>query len=532
MEKYKSQYPTLRQAKTKWSKPSIIQKQGEGPSHGWYEMMKKDARAKLASSIRSSHYGSVSKQGHIYQEETEQPLIYHVTHTKHVAKIQKQGIMPMKTSNWVKAGDKARYGGGEVYAFTHKDDAHKWAGRMDWAHNKTLGSGKISIITAKRPADREFEIDHNDPLSQAGKSGHWMKTKGSIEPHHIVSVEPYSPKKMSEDKIGKQSPSAEEIAKKHGLTVDQVNAQLDKGVPVEREHTNSDDEAREIARDHVHEFPDYYDRLDKMEKKAKKEVNEAATKKDKRNFYQSAGGGYHPSRVDDIEQHHLKTFNKWKSDATRVGYEVTGPHKDSMGQPWYKAMKGEKLGGSRMKGSFRKIGNYSYGNLRYKYMPVKEGYDPEKEIIKTRIETHKALTEKMVKEHGEFSQQASFHRALVKRMEKTLDGDEFLKENMGVGSGAIAGMPTASPPEQTAVRAQPPVVRRKKFAGKTVFVVDPTTYHKAYLGKRKYEHYEKYLEGCDIAEEIREYGRKYWDEPIIIENEQTGAMVYLKYGSK
>lgn len=53
-------------------------------------------------------------------------------------------------------------------------------------------------------------------------------------------------------------------------------------------------------------------------------------------------------------------------------------------------------------------------------------------------------------------------------------------------------------------------IRRKKYAGKQVFVVDPTTYHKAYLGKRKYEHYEKYLEGSPLADEIREYGRKYW----------------------
>jgi hypothetical protein len=35
-----------------------------------------------------------------------------------------------------------------------------------------------------------------------------------------------------------------------------------------------------------------------------------------------------------------------------------------------------------------------------------------------------------------------------------------------------------------------------------------------------------------MADEIREYGRKNWNESIIIENEQTGAMVYLKYGSK
>jgi len=100
-----------------------------------------------------------------------------------------------------------------------------------------------------------------------------------------------------------------------------------------------------------------------------------------------------------------------------------------------------------------------------------------------------------------------------------------------VGGGNVAGMPTADTPD-TSVPRGVGMVRRKKFAGKQVFVVDPDTFHKAYLGKRKYEHYEKYLEGCDIAEEIREFGRTYWAEPIIIENEQTGAMVYLKYGSK
>ena len=113
--------------------------------------------------------------------------------------------------------------------------------------------------------------------------------------------------------------------------------------------------------------------------------------------------------------------------------------------------------------------------------------------------------------------------------------DKTIKEDggasMSVGAGVIAGMPTADPPELTPVRRSK-MVRRKKFAGKQVFVVDPTTYHKAYLGKRKYEHYEKYLEGCDIAEEIREFGRTYWEEPIILQNEQTGAMIYLKYGSK
>ena len=98
----------------------------------------------------------------------------------------------------------------------------------------------------------------------------------------------------------------------------------------------------------------------------------------------------------------------------------------------------------------------------------------------------------------------------------------------------IAGLPPDIPP----VNKSPNILRRKKpiphdrFAGKAVFKVDPKTYYECYMGKRKGERYEKYLKNCSCAEEIRDYGRTYWDESIIIQNEQTGAMLYLKYGSK
>ena len=94
-----------------------------------------------------------------------------------------------------------------------------------------------------------------------------------------------------------------------------------------------------------------------------------------------------------------------------------------------------------------------------------------------------------------------------------------------IGSGNIAGAPPDSPPVRK-------VSRKGRFAGRAMWTVDEDTYYKALLGKRKYEHYEKYLEGCDCADEIREYGRKHWAESIILQNEKTGAMVYLKYGSK
>ena len=47
--------------------------------------------------------------------------------------------------------------------------------------------------------------------------------------------------------------------------------QIEKGVVVEREHSTENDIRKEIAKDHLEEIPDYYDRLDEMEEEAKKE---------------------------------------------------------------------------------------------------------------------------------------------------------------------------------------------------------------------------------------------------------------------
>lgn len=69
------------------------------------------------------------------------------------------------------------------------------------------------------------------------------------------------------DLIGKPTPSFSDVCKKHSVTPEALLAQLSKGIKVELEHTNSTSEAREIALDHLNEFPDYYDRLEKVEKK-------------------------------------------------------------------------------------------------------------------------------------------------------------------------------------------------------------------------------------------------------------------------
>jgi len=71
-------------------------------------------------------------------------------------------------------------------------------------------------------------------------------------------------------KADKMTP--QNIANKFKVSVSDIEAQLKKGIEVESEHTDNKEKAREIAMDHVSEFPDYYDRLEKMENKASKET--------------------------------------------------------------------------------------------------------------------------------------------------------------------------------------------------------------------------------------------------------------------
>lgn len=68
--------------------------------------------------------------------------------------------------------------------------------------------------------------------------------------------------------------SVEDIAEKHGVAVGDIEKQIKIGVEIEQEHTSDVEEAKKIAMDHLVEFPDYYDRLVKMEKDAKNDVSD------------------------------------------------------------------------------------------------------------------------------------------------------------------------------------------------------------------------------------------------------------------
>ena len=69
----------------------------------------------------------------------------------------------------------------------------------------------------------------------------------------------------------------------HGQPVTKYDlGQLLMGIGVELEHTPDKMTALEISMDHLEEFPDYYTRLDKMEKEAEHEKESGRSNKDHR----------------------------------------------------------------------------------------------------------------------------------------------------------------------------------------------------------------------------------------------------------
>lgn len=79
------------------------------------------------------------------------------------------------------------------------------------------------------------------------------------------------------------------------------------------------------------------------------------------------------------------------------------------------------------------------------------------------------------------------------------------------------------------------VLRRKPpamFGGKAVFKVPSDRFYKARLGKKKFEHYSSYVGRDELGDEIRNYIKENPDASVILEDELTGAMFFLKYGKR
>ena len=105
------------------------------------------------------------------------------------------------------------------------------------------------------------------------------------------------------------------------------------------------------------------------------------------------------------------------------------------------------------------------------------------------------------------------------------NGKSYLTEDApvnNVGGGNIAGA-NGDPPKPTKVMM-------RRFANHDVFVVDGKKFNAARFGKKKYLKYEKYVGNDEVGNAIRTYGRKYPKKPIILQDELTGAMTFLRHG--
>jgi hypothetical protein len=88
--------------------------------------------------------------------------------------------------------------------------------------------------------------------------------KGKSCPIHGMGECPMAEEKDPKGPV-KSYKSPQELAKKHGVSLEQIKKQLEMGTKVEFEHTTSKSEARITALQHLDELPDYYSKLKKIE---------------------------------------------------------------------------------------------------------------------------------------------------------------------------------------------------------------------------------------------------------------------------
>ena len=111
-----------------------------------------------------------------------------------------------------------------------------------------------------------------------------------------------------------------------------------------------------------------------------------------------------------------------------------------------------------------------------------------------------------------------FDPRALKKLENILSEDAPGTTSAGQ---AYREMPLGKPPKGLVM---------KKFRNADVFSVDPTMYHKARFGKKKYTKYSNYVGEDEAGQYIRAYARRYPKKPIIVMDSSTGCMQYLRYG--
>ena len=143
-------------------------------------------------------------------------------------------------------------------------DAHP-----DWFADQPVVEGASGYIPTKKQA-RDPRFSHALTVDikpgQVGKEANKLNLQTDSQGHPALLIKNLR-NQLREFKEGLDKPTLgpAQLAKKHSVDVKQIKSQLAKGIKVELEHTSDPATAREIALDHLAEFPDYYDRLERAE---------------------------------------------------------------------------------------------------------------------------------------------------------------------------------------------------------------------------------------------------------------------------
>lgn len=114
-------------------------------------------------------------------------ILYHVTPTKNIEKIKKEGITPQKKASTHGAfGQDIRQQKDAIYAFDAYGGAWSWAFKINFESNQ-----KMSIITFKKTGTWKEDTHWEAQTSSVGK---WLYKKGTVTPNDINKIEKFNDK--------------------------------------------------------------------------------------------------------------------------------------------------------------------------------------------------------------------------------------------------------------------------------------------------------------------------------------------------
>lgn len=218
-----------------------------------------------------------------------------------------------------------------------------------------------------------------------------------------------------------RTPGAPEIAKKWNLPLSKVYGLISQGAKVEFEHNRDKEKAKQIARDHINERPDYYKKLKNMERLPirMKEGLSTEPERDSETIGDYTGASRKVMKVDEVNLDQIKDMAKKippkVKKAAKVG--MTLANLATLGQVAGDAAEGRK-GADPKRGIVAATsalpGAVGWGATGLHY--TIKGYDKAKEHIRARQMEEEQINELEAETLGSYIKKSAASR------KKSLEG--------------------------------------------------------------------------------------------------------------